>query len=702
MAGTDPFAQAVAVYRQGDVAGAAALCRDLLALSPRHAAALHLLGTIEYATGRPEAALSLLRQAIDVQPDYAEAEFTLGEMLIASGDRHGAVAHFERAADLRPSQPEPFIKLGAVLLQLARLPAAEAAFRRALQLRPLDTAVAADMAAVQLGLGRLDEAVKFGRRAVALAKDFAPAQVQLALALRARYELGALSGMATQAADLSEAEERLRTALRLQPNYAIAVTTLAAILKRQNRLAEAADICRAAVAAAPDLADVHISLAELLVTMGEIDQGLAAIRDARRLRPDDAKAHAALVLYLELADGADDTLVVREARDWQGRFAMPFARRAAPHAKRPLGRPLRIGYVGGSSLRRTPLYNVLAPIVEGHDRQAVEVVCYSDLAPQFEDSFSRAFRARCDWRCTEGLDDDAFAQQVRADAIDVLVDCVQFFPGTRMLALARRPAPIQIAFPLNNTVGGVAIDHVIGDPYIVPPDAERNFAESVLRVPVAHCYRSFEAPPPPVVRPPSLDGGPVTFGSFNWLSKISPGTMIAWARILTHLPQARLLIKCSALQDKLLERRFIERFDALGVEPRRVEIRPWTATYAEHMAAFNEIDLVLDTFPYNGVTTTCDALSMGVPVVTLVGQRPLGRYGLALLRTVGFDDGVTQSLDDYVAAVCRLARDPARLAEWRPALQARFRASPICDGRRIAASLEAVYRDAWVRSGTRA
>jgi predicted O-linked N-acetylglucosamine transferase (SPINDLY family) len=698
MQDADEFERAVESYRQGHAAEAEALCRTILARTPTHPRALFLIGTIRYSAGDAASGIEFLERAIAAQANYVEAEFTLGGMLAAAGKLDAAADHFRRAAALRPAHPDPLIRLGSVLLELGELSDAEATFRRALTLRPEDAIAAADLATVMLRQGNPDEAVKYGRRAVALAPDAAATHLRLGLALKARHGADA----AHHPSDRQDAEKAFRNALRIQPAEPTAIVALVEMLRGQNRLLEAAEICEQAIAPAPGCFEALAALSGILVTMGEVGRGVSLAQDARRLRPDDPKAHRELILYLELAEGIDAAQVLDEAREWQARFAAPLSRNAAPHVNvRTSDRVLRVGYLGGGLLRRTPLTNVMLPIIENHDRQNVEVFCYSDLTPAHEDIFSEKFRALTTWRRTGELDDAALADLIRQDRIDILVDCPQFFPGSRMLALARRPAPVQIAFPLNATVGGGAVDYVIADDYIVPPETEKFFAESVLRIPIAHSYRAFEEAPLPTQRPPSLSSSHVTFGSFNWLSKISPGTITAWARVLDRVPHSKLVIKCSALHEPKLARQFLDRFAASTIDPRRIEIRPWTATFHEHMSLFNEIDIVLDTFPYNGVTTTCDALWMGVPVVTLVGQKVLGRYGLALLRSVDFEDGIAWTIDEYVAAAHKLAADPARLAALRPVLSSRFQRSPICTGDSVTRSVEEAYRKAWSRWCTR-
>jgi protein O-GlcNAc transferase len=236
---------------------------------------------------------------------------------------------------------------------------------------------------------------------------------------------------------------------------------------------------------------------------------------------------------------------------------------------------------------------------------------------------------------------------------------------------------------------------VLADDRILPAGAERHYAERVLRIPFAYCYRPLDEPPA-AVPPPALASGVITFGSMNSLPKISGSAIRAWQRILGRVPNSRLMVKAGfPFRDDEVRRRFLRRLESAGIEPRRVVLKEWVPTHSDHLAAYNEIDVALDSLPYNGVVTTYEALLMGVPVVTRTGARALDRYATSILTSVGFTEGIAAHEDAYVAQAVSLASDLSRLATLRGSLRDRLLASPACDAGLVARSIEAALRTAW-------
>ena len=300
---------------------------------------------------------------------------------------------------------------------------------------------------------------------------------------------------------------------------------------------------------------------------------------------------------------------------------------------------------------------------------------------------------------TVGLSDEELAERIRADGIDILVDLAGHTAKNRLRVFARKPAPVQVTWlGYPNTTGLEAIDYRLVDAVTDPVgEADAWASETLVRLEGGFlCYGGLKDAPEPTV-PPCLKTGTVTFGSFNNPAKVSAATFDAWATLLSRLPQARLLLKGTPFADAATRALFLARLGERGVAAERIELVAWLPGAAAHLALYHRVDIALDPFPYNGTTTTCEALWMGVPVVTLRGDRHAGRVGASLLSQIGLTDLIANSVEEYVEIALALARNPGRLDELRRTLRPRMAASPLCDGRAFARKIEAAFRTMWQR-----
>jgi predicted O-linked N-acetylglucosamine transferase (SPINDLY family) len=300
---------------------------------------------------------------------------------------------------------------------------------------------------------------------------------------------------------------------------------------------------------------------------------------------------------------------------------------------------------------------------------------------------------------TVRLSDDEVAERIRADGIDILVDLAGHTANNRLRVFARKPAPVQVTWlGYPSTTGLTAIDYRLVDVVTDPVGAADTWAsETLVRLEGGFlCYGALMDAPEPTV-PPCIKTGTLTFGSFNYPAKVSAATLDAWAALLSRLPQARLLLKGKPFADPATRALFLARLGERGVPAERVELVAWLSSTIAHLALYNRVDIALDPFPYNGTTTTCDALWMGVPVITWAGDRHAARVGASLLTTVGQTELIARDPDDYVATAAALAGDLDRLAALRAGLRARLQASPLCDAAGFARALESAYREMWRR-----
>ena len=352
-----------------------------------------------------------------------------------------------------------------------------------------------------------------------------------------------------------------------------------------------------------------------------------------------------------------------------------------------------MGFVS-PDLGRHPVGYFLVRVLENLDKEHLETICYSDRIVK-DDLTHRLQAAATQWRDVIGMSDQQLAEQIRADRIDILFDLAGHTAHNRLLVFARKPALIQVTWAgYVGTTGLKAMDYLLADRYEVPPGAERHYRERVLRMPEGYvCYD----PPiyaPPVATLPALDRGQVTLGCFNNPAKITPQVIEVWAKILRRLPGARLVLKYKGWNDRGVARRFTEMFVAHGIDPGRLELLGYSP-HAELLAEYNRIDLALDPFPYNGGLTTCEALWMGVPVVTCPGETFASRHSLSHLSNVGLTETIARELDEYVELAVSLAGDLPRLAALRAGLRERMAASPLCDGKRFATNLASMLHEAW-------
>ncbi|MCK6371666.1 MAG: tetratricopeptide repeat protein [Gammaproteobacteria bacterium] len=647
----DSLDTAARLFQAGHVADGEALVRALLRANPSDNAALGLLGRMLARRGDYAAALDCLAQASATHPRDANLHLALGDAHLGAGDAEAAAAAYSTATALSPGGFEPLARLGGALTRLGRFEAAADALQAALQCRPDDGAVLATLAGALQELGRSREAEHCARRATAVAPGSPEAWINLGVALHAQ---GRLDAAAT-------AYEQV---LAADPGHALGTYNLGHVLAEQWRSAEALENFRRAV---------------------ELDPGY------------EPAWHAWLFHLLYDPAQTEATIFTAHQR-WGQRFAeRPPARGAATAAYDR--RRLRVGYVS-ADFRSHSCAWFLLPLFAAHDRAAIEVTAYSGVARP--DEVTQRFRARADrWREIRTLNDAAIAQLVRDDGIDILVDLGGHTMGQPLGVFALRPAPVQVAwlgYPA--TTGLSQIDYRITDPIADPPGAaDRCHTERLLRLPGGFlCYQPPDDAPQPAP-PPLLRNGYVTFGSFNNIAKITPEVVATWSALLGAVPGARLLLKGRMLAHAEARQRIRAAFAEAGTDSSRLQLMGWLPRDQHPVSLYAEVDIALDTYPYNGTTTTCEALWMGVPVVTLRDERHAGRVGASILTHLGRREWIAGDADQYLSVAQSLAADPARLAAARRTLRPALAACSLTDAAGFARRLEQAFRDMLAGAG---
>jgi protein O-GlcNAc transferase len=655
-----PAAQAAALFNAGRHQELEALARRMIAAAPAGPAGWSALGAALAAQDRHAEALPAKEEAVRLAPD-AQAHSNLAATLLALGRHEDAVARARRAVALDARSATAHGNLGLGLLALGLLDEAVGSCKEALTLDPGLARVRARLAAALHAAGRWNEAARWLEEGLRLRPDDTAGWLALGNAWR-------------DAQDMRRAEAAFRKALALAPGSHEAWNNLGNTLHDLGRLLEAEAAFRRALAAEGAVAAIHSNLGNLLREQGRFEEAAACFRQALARDPAFLGAHDNLLLALNYADGPSHEERLAEAR----RYGAAAARGARPLPAVAVSRsgPLRVGLVSGD-LRSHPVGYFLEGLVGALDPARIQVLAYS-TQPR-EDALTARLREHVAWRRIDALGDADAAARIRADAVDVLLDLSGHTAHNRLPLFCWRPAPVQATWLGYFATTGIAeIDYLIADAATVPAQAQEGFTERVWRLPRTRLCFTPPAQAPPVAPLPALASGHITFGSFQALSKVTDAVLALWARVLQAVPGARLRLQSPQLGDEATREALRQRMRAQGLDPARAALHGRSSRLA-YFKAHAEVDLLLDTFPFPGGTTSCEALWMGVPTVALQGDRLIARQGAGLLEAAGLDDWIAADADDYVRIAARHAADPAALSALRAGLRNQVAQSALFD-----------------------
>ncbi len=695
------------------------------------------LAAMELRANRREQALAAAERAVALAPDDAASWFHLADALGRFARWPESLEALERSLALQPQFAEAWNNLGLARKQQGDLAGAKAAFETALQQAPpsdpanasLAAETCSNLAQLELDSHQLQVAQQWSERALALDPQNAQVQFTKGNVLNAlgEYELAASA---------------LRLALELQSDFPEALNNLGNILLNLRRHSESIATFERAIAQRTDYAEALANLANAQREASYPDLAEQALLEAIRIRPEFAAAHSNLgnayfdqgkvdlalesyhrgielgqddrdfvpnyLFALNYSPSASDADLAAETRrlcqakfdDFLSEAALSAAGADAPAAVAVIAaRRLRVGYVSPDFWMH-PVARFMMPVLEHHDRSRFEVFAYSSR--YLKDGMTTEIAKRVEhWRDVHQLDDAALADLIRADGIDLLIDLTMFTRDCRPALFARKPARVQITYlAYVGTTGLAAMDYRITDRVLDPADAPvLPFIEQPLRLP--RCWWSFSVPPPvvpipAVVPPPCISQGVISFGSLNNFVKVNEGVRALWAEMVASVPGSRLVLH---IKETRARQGLLDFFAERGVASDRITLIGYQ-NGPDYMATYGQIDIALDTSPFAGGTTSFDALWMGVPLVTLAGERSSSRGGASILTSLGRPEWIARSPEDYIAIAQRLASDPQALAEIRSGLRAELQASPLMDNAGFTRELEALYRQAWdERSG---
>ncbi len=705
-----------ALQAMGRLDEAAAAYQEAVTRRPDFAPAYFGLGTVLFSLGKFAQAANSLRRLLELAPDSPEGHNAFGNALTMTGRHDEAIAAYQKAILLNPSFADPYNNLASALLELGRHEEAIAVYQRALALRPTYPEAHYNLGDALKQTGRLDEAIAEYRAALALRPEFPEALSQLGATLHTQGKFG-------------EAENAFHQSLQQKPDFVAALNNLGNTLVAVGRLDEAAAAYRRAIAIDPRVPEAFNNLGIVLLDMRDFAGSIAASQSAIALRPGYAEAiyglskaqrelglmrealagfrratilsveprfGSTLVYHLHFRTDTTPVEIYDEHVRWNQKYAKNLQRSVAKRANdRSPGRRLRIGYASPDFRRHSVSYFV-EPILASHDREQFEIFCYADVTRP--DATTARFQALADhWRDISGLSAQRIADWVRTDQIDILVDLAGHTSGLLPSVFALKPAPVQvtqIGYP--GTTGLTTIDYRITDAFADPPgDADALYTERLWRLAgTAWCYR----PPsyaPDVSAGPGESAEHFTFGCFNHLAKINDLMLDLWSQILRASPHSRLVLKAAGLNDERTRARILAKLTANGADSGRIDLLPQTDSPVEHLSSYSRMDAALDTFPYSGTTTTCEALWMGVPVITIAGAAHVSRVSGSLLTAIGLNQFVAANRDEYVQIAVQMAQEPSVVAQLRREMRDRLIRSPIRDEAGHARRLEDAYRTMW-------
>lgn len=712
------FSSAVAYHERGQITEAEKVYTRLLKQSPSHTEALHMLGVLKHQTADYDEAHDLITKAIALKPDKAEYHYSLGNLFLNTGSIDDAITAYSQAIALKPDHAESHGKLGVALFSKGKKEDALRSIEHAIEIQPGSVDAHSLMGTALCNLERYEEAIVFLQEAVRLNPDLPLAHYHLGYAYRYNRSYteaikhlqtalksmpdnpDVLNDLGLALLDVGEFDDAvlcLRRASALRPESPEFLFNLGLGLDKQHRISEAISCYQKAITVKPDYSSSYNNMANILKDQGRLTEALACYYKALELKPAAASGtHSNILLTIQYAEPIDPDMIFGQHQRWAKIYASPLKNLIPEHTndKSP-ERKLKIGYVSPDFRTHSVAY-FIEPVIESHDKDNFEIYCYSNL--DLPDNKTAEFKKLADhWQDISKQSDDEAARLIQKDGIDILVDLSGHTGNNRLTLFARKPAPVQVTYiGYPNTTGLETIDYRITDAWTDPPGkTDHLHTEKIVRLPKGFlCYKPPEGSPE-VKDLPASASGCVTFGCFNNRSKISDRIIGVWSEILHLVPDSRFILKATAFHDEPTTNYILDLFNRNNISAERIRIVGTMPSRTDHLDLYNSVDIGLDTFPYNGTTTTCEALWMGVPVIALKGDIHMSRVSYSILSNIGLDELAAESTDEYITKAVELAGNVERIGILRRNLRSIMKESFLMDKKNFTRSLEEHYRTMW-------
>jgi len=626
-------------------------------------------------SGQHDKAIEIFKQGIEC--DRFIAYSGIGEVYRVKGDYEESLKWFEKAHNHKPDALNVLDSIGKVLSKLNRQDKAVEIMCKALK-RQKNSLNIRSLAESMRKQGKGKNAVEALEKMV----NANPTQLDVVFELAMLYD---------NMLQYDKAEQYYKKIIKTVP-HAITYDRLGCLCLKTERMSEAVSYLQKASEMLPDNINIQNDLAAALIKSGETSEGSRLLQDSIEKTPMNAKIHSTFIYHLHLQPELDQQIIFNAHKEWGQKHA-PMSLANLPHSNIPNPqRKLRIGYIS-PDFRKHSIAFMVEMLLKEHNRDIVELYGYGNV--EQPDDITRELQKMFNcYHNIYGSGDDTVANMIRVDKIDILVDLAGHTLNHRLLVLARKPAPVQVTYyGYCDTTGMQQVDYVLTDELLNPPQSQKYYTEQLAYLPGGICiYNSrvnIDLTPPPVTK-----NGYVTFGAFTNNLRFNSKLLETWSEIIKSVPDSRLLLGFTGGDDEAVQVRYLSQFENFGVSKKSIQFNG-RKHYQEYLKQYANIDITFDTFPENGGTTTCDSLWMGAPVISMFSEHQNGRVGLTILNRVGLGELAVPTMAEYVAKAVELAKNPAKLTEMRSSIRSKMANSPICDTKRLAAEVEAAYRQMW-------
>lgn len=670
---------------RGETQNALAYLQDAIAQKPADAALWCSLGAAHRHSGEYEAARTAYEKALTLRPDYLQVLSNLGEWCMTQSRTEEAVTWFDKALVLSPQFFEARLNKTAALYELARYTDALELAEQLVKDAPDRPEAFLNLGNVLIHNGKGKSAIKQYKKALELQPGYAEAHFNLSSLLGSREDLGrAIDYLERRIKDKGDSVQNL--------------CMLASAHNAAGHLSKAEELCNRVLERQPDNISALVTLGSCHSTRGESAEAVKLYERIIALDKNQWGIGSNILFEQNNVSSIGRELAFQWHREWAEALEHPFLDQHSPARftewdKDP-ERPLRIGYVSGDFVNH-PVGTLLRDVLQRHDKNRFSIHCFSMVARP-EDVLPELRTAADVWEEVFLLDDEELETLIREAKIDILVDLSGHTAFHRLPVFARKPAPVQVEWiGYFHSTGMQSIDYFITDPHTTPAGSGQLFSETPVYLPhTRFCYGP-AAYAPEVAPPPVLEKGFITFGSFNRLAKVTDEVVAAWCQILHAVPRSRMVFKAAALAEESVIQRFAVRFAQQGISADRLDLRE-SSPHAEMLMQYGDVDIALDTFPFNGGATTLEALWMGVPVVTIAGDTVVSRQSISALANIGWDQELAfADIAAYIQGAIALAHNPTRIVELREMLRPRMAASPLRQSEQFTRDLETLFRQMW-------